>query len=137
MKSIRRIPQILLGVVLIFTGVAHLTTRRIEFQAQVPNQLVEVANFVVISSGIVEVLLGIGLLVAWKFRQTIGWVTAIYLVAVSWGNFTQFFNGTDAFGMDTGVERFVRLLIQPLLIMWVLLSTGAWGSWRTNNHIQA
>jgi len=31
----------------------------------------------------------------------------------------------------SGAERFVRLLFQPLLVMWALLSTGAWGSWRS------
>jgi hypothetical protein len=28
------------------------------------------------------------------------------------------------------MQRFVRLLFQPVLVMWALLSTGAWGSWR-------
>jgi uncharacterized membrane protein len=84
-------------------------------------------------------LLGIGLLVLWRYRQAIGWLTAIFFVAIFWGNISQFINGTDAFGLDSGVERFVRLLFQPVLVMWALLSTGAWGSWRrpkaTNSQI--
>ncbi len=48
---------------LICTGVSHLTNRRLEFQAQVPNPLKELANFVVRASGFVEILLGVGLLV--------------------------------------------------------------------------
>jgi hypothetical protein len=28
------------------------------------------------------------------------------------------------------MQRFVRLLFQPVLVMWALLSTGVWGSWR-------
>jgi uncharacterized membrane protein len=115
---------------LIFTGVSHLTTRRLEFQAQVPNQLKEVANFVVLASGFVEIALGVGLVVLWRYREAIGWLTAIFFVAIFWGNISQFVNGTDAFGLDTDVQRFVRLLFQPVLVMWALLSTGAWGSWR-------
>jgi uncharacterized membrane protein len=115
---------------LIFTGVSHLTTRRLEFQAQVPNQLKEVANFVVLASGFVEIALGVGLVVLWRYREAIGWLTAIFFVAIFWGNISQFINGTDAFGLDTDMQRFVRLLFQPVLVMWALLSTGAWGSWR-------
>jgi uncharacterized membrane protein len=131
MNLMKRFPQIILGVALIFTGVSHLTTRRLEFQAQVPNQLKEVANFVVLASGVVEIFLGIGLIALWKFRVAFGWATAIFFVAVFWGNISQFMNGTDAFGLDSGVERFLRLLFQPVLVMWALLSTGAWGSWRS------
>ena len=57
MKIIKRFPQAILGLMLIFTGVSHLTTRRLEFQAQVPNQLKEVANFVVLASGFAEIAL--------------------------------------------------------------------------------
>jgi uncharacterized membrane protein len=131
MKIIKRFPQVILGLMLIFTGVSHLTTRRLEFQAQVPSQLKEVANFVVLASGVAEIALGVGLLVLWRYRQAIGWLTAIFFVAIFWGNISQFVNGTDAFGLDSGTERFVRLLFQPVLVMWALLSTGAWGSWRS------
>jgi uncharacterized membrane protein len=130
MKIIKRFPQVVLGLALIFTGVSHLTTRRLEFQAQVPNQLKEVANFIVLASGFVEIALGVGLVVLWRYREAIGWLTAIFFVAIFWGNISQFVNGTDAFGLDTDVQRFVRLLFQPVLVMWALLSTGAWGSWR-------
>jgi uncharacterized membrane protein len=130
MKLIKRIPQVILGLMLIFTGVSHLTTRRLEFQAQVPNQLKEVANFVVLASGFVEIALGVGLVVLWRYREAIGWLTAIFFVAIFWGNISQFVNGTDAFGLDTDMQRFVRLLFQPVLLAWALLSTGAWGSWR-------
>ena len=130
MKLVKRFPQVVLGLMLIFTGVSHLTTRRLEFQAQVPNQLKEVANFVVLASGFVEIALGVGLVVLWRYREAIGWLTAIFFVAIFWGNISQFVNGTDAFGLDTDMQRFVRLLFQPVLVMWALLSTGAWGSWR-------
>ena len=126
MSFIRRIPQSILGIALIFTGVSHLTTRRLEFQAQVPTQLQQWENEVVLASGFVEIALGVGLLALWKYRVVIGWLTAIFFVAIFWGNISQFVNGVDAFGLDSGAARFVRLLFQPLLVAWALLSTGAW-----------
>ncbi len=130
MKLIKRIPQSILGLALIFSGVGHMTTRRLEFQAQVPTQLKQWANEVVLISGVVEIALGIALLVLWKYRVLVGWTVALFFVAIFWGNISQFVNGVDAFGLDSGAERFVRLLFQPLLVAWALLSTGAWGSWR-------
>ena len=130
MNFIKRIPQSALGLALIFTGVGHLTTRRIEFQAQVPDQLQQWANEVVLASGVVEITLGLGLVVLWKFRVVVGLLTAAFFVAIFWGNISQFVNGTDAFGLDTGTKRFVRLLFQPVLVAYALLSTGAWRPWR-------
>jgi uncharacterized membrane protein len=130
MKLIKRIPQSILGLALIFTGVGHMTTRRLEFQAQVPTQLKQWANEVVLISGVVEIALGIALLVLWKYRVLVGWTVALFFVAIFWGNISQFVNGVDAFGLDSGAERFVRLLFQPLLVAWALLSTGAWSAWR-------
>ena len=126
MELVRKAFQILLGLALGYAGIGHLTTSRQEFQAQVPTQLQQWANEVVLASGVVEIALGIGLLVLWKYRVVIGWLTAIFFVAIFWGNISQFVNGVDAFGLDSGAARFVRLLFQPLLVAWALLSTDAW-----------
>ena len=130
MKIIKRFPQLILGLALGYAGIGHLTTSRQEFQAQVPTQLKQWANEVVLISGVVEIALGIALLVLWKYRVLVGWTVALFFVGIFWGNISQFVNGVDAFGLDSGAERFVRLLFQPLLVAWALLSTGAWGSWR-------
>jgi uncharacterized membrane protein len=130
MNFIKRAPQSILGLALIFTGVGHLTTRRIEFQAQVPEQLQQWANEVVLASGVVEIALGLVLVVLWRFRKIVGLLTVIFFVAIFWGNISQFVNGTDAFGLDSGTKRFVRLLFQPVLVAWALLSTGVWKPWR-------
>jgi UDP-sugar pyrophosphorylase len=41
------------------------------------------------------------------------------------GNINQFVNGIDAFGLNTDTARGVRLLFQPVLVLWALWSTGA------------
>ena len=119
-----------LGLALAYAGVGHLTTSRVEFQAQVPSVFEDYADFVVLASGVVEIALGVGLIALWKYRVQIGWLAAGFFVAIFWGNISQYVNGVDAFGLDTDTKRLVRLFFQPVLVMWALLSTGAWRAWR-------
>jgi uncharacterized membrane protein len=88
------------------------------------------ADFVVLASGVVEIALGAALIVAWKYRVQVGWVTAAFFVAIFPGNISQYVNGIDAFGLDTDQARLTRLFFQPLLVVWALWATGAWRSWR-------
>ena len=131
MKLIKRFPQIILGLALGFAGIGHLTNNRQEFQAQVPTLLKDYADFVVVASGVVEICLGLALVGLWKYRVQVGWVVAAFFVAIFPGNISQYVNGVDAFGLDSDTSRLVRLFFQPLLVVWALLSTGAWGSWRS------
>ena len=117
-----------LGAALTYAGITHLTTSRTEFQAQVPTWVPLDADFVVIASGVVEILLGLSLIFLFKYRTRIGWITAAFFVAIFPGNISQYINGTDAFGLDTDQARLTRLFFQPLLVIWALWSTGAWKS---------
>jgi uncharacterized membrane protein len=128
MEIIKRFPQVILGLVLGYAGIGHLTTSRQEFQAQVPTLLKDYADFVVLASGVVEIALGLALVGLWKYRVQVGWVVAAFFVAVFPGNISQYVNGVDAFGLDSDTSRLVRLFFQPLLVMWALLSTGAWSA---------
>ena len=121
----RGVSQVALGAFLLSAGVSHLTVSRLEFQAQVPTWLPLDPDFVVISSGIVEILLGLALITLWRFRKRVGLVVALFFVAIFPGNINQFVNGIDAFGLNSDSARAVRLLFQPVLILWALWSTGA------------
>jgi uncharacterized membrane protein len=132
MQFLRNATQLLLGAALAYAGTTHLTTSRQEFQAQVPNWVPFSADFVVIASGIVEIALGLSLLLLWKYRTQIGWITAAFFIAIFPGNISQYVNGIDAFGLDSDRARATRLLFQPLLVIWALWSTGAWRSYREN-----
>ena len=126
MKPIHRFPQVVLGFALAYAGLGHLTTSRQEFQAQVPSLFKDYADFVVIASGIVEILLGLGLVFFWKYRVLIGRLVALFFVSIVWGNISQYIYGIDAFGLNSDRARLIRLFFQPLLVIWALLSTGAW-----------
>ena len=128
MRPIHRFPQVVLGFALAYAGVGHLTTSRLEFRAQVPTLFKDYADFVVLASGVVEMLLGLGLVFFWKYRVQIGWLVALFFVAIFWGNISQYVNGIDAFGLNSDRARLIRLFFQPLLVVWALASTGAWRS---------
>ena len=120
----------LLGAALTYAGITHLTTNRKEFLAQVPTWVPLDADFVVLASGFVEILLGLSLIILIKHQVKIGWITAAFFVAIFPGNISQYINGIDAFGLDTDQARLTRLFFQPLLVIWALWCTGAWKSYR-------
>ncbi|MBF8253145.1 MAG: DoxX superfamily protein [Actinobacteria bacterium] len=126
MELLRKASQVLLGAALMYAGITHLTSGRAEFQAQVPTVFASQADFVVLASGVVEIMLGLGLAGLSRFSPQIGLATAIFFIAVFWGNISQYVNGTDAFGLNSDRARAVRLLFQPILVAWALWSTGAW-----------
>ena len=134
MQILRRFPQVLLGLALTYAGIGHLTTSRQEFQAQVPTLFKDYADFVVLASGVVEILLGLSLIALWKYRVQIGWIVALFFIAVFWGNISQYLNHTDAFGLNSDRARLIRLFFQPLLVLWALTSTGAWTSYRARKN---
>ena len=126
MHILRRIPQIILGIALAYAGIGHLTTNRTEFQAQVPTILKSWADFVVLASGVVEIVLGLCLIFLLRYRVVVGWIVAAFFVAIFPGNISQYVNQVDAFGLDSDRARFIRLFFQPLLVIWALWATGAW-----------
>lgn len=117
--------RILLALALIFAGSGHLSFARTQFQAQVPTWLPLDADFVVVSSGIVEIALGLGLLLSKKYRRHFGIATALFFIAIFPGNLAQFFEQRDAFGLNSDEARAARLLFQPLLVVWALYCTSA------------
>ncbi|MBX9638344.1 MAG: hypothetical protein K2X97_01025 [Mycobacteriaceae bacterium] len=127
----RTVGRLVLGGFLIFAGVAHLSFARTEFYAQVPRWLLFGANFVVIASGVVEIALGLSLLLLTRWQTAVGWVVGIFFVLVFPGNISQFVTHADAFGLDSDLSRGIRLLFQPLLVIWALWCTGAWAAYRS------
>jgi len=122
MKVIRTLARVMLGGALMMAGVGHLTDARQEFQAQVPAWLPLDPDFVVVASGIVEILLGLSLLTVGRVVPWAGLVTALFFIAIFPGNINQYVEGIDAFGLDTDQARFIRLFFQPLLVLWALWS---------------
>jgi len=126
----RAIARVILGATLLLAGTSHLTFAREAFVAQVPVWLPLPVDFVVVASGIVELVLGLALIVLYKYKIWVGWIVAAFFVAIFPGNINQLVTHSDSFGLNTDAARFVRLLFQPLLVVWALWATGAWKAWR-------
>lgn len=125
---LRTIGRIALGGLLIFAGAGHLGFARTSFYAQVPPWLPLNTDFVVIASGVVEIILGTALVFLTRWRVQLGWVAAAFFVLVFPGNISQFLTHANAFGLDSDLARGIRLLFQPLLVIWALWCTGAWAT---------
>ncbi len=125
MRVAKTIARMLLAAFLIFAGIAHLTFGREDFRAQVPVWLPLDIDFVVLASGVVEILLGLALASTSKWMPQIGLIVAAFFVAVFAGNINQYVQGIDAFGLNTDDARLIRLFFQPVLIAWALWSSNA------------
>lgn len=127
---VRTVFRLVLGAFLLLAGLSHLTVNREAFLAQVPTWLPLDGDFVVVASGIVEIVLGVALVTVGRYRVQIGWIVAAFFIAIFPGNISQLVTHTDSFGLNTDLSRSLRLLFQPLLVVWALWSTGAWLAWR-------
>ncbi|MBE7190413.1 hypothetical protein [Jatrophihabitans endophyticus] len=114
-----------LAAALVGAGVAHLTTQRREFQAQVPDWVPLPKDDVVMLSGAAEIALGAALAIFPKERTKVGAIAATFFTAIFPGNIAQLTGRRNAFGLDTDLKRAVRLLGQPLLVATALWSTRA------------
>ena len=125
---IKKLLQLVLGIFLTSAGFSHLGSNRQAFQAQVPTWLPLDPDFVVIASGVVEIILGIALItttfVFTKYRKKVGIIVASFFVLIFPGNINQYVNGIDAFGLDTDQKRLIRLFFQPPLVIWSLWVSG-------------
>ena len=118
-RLIQHILRITLGTFMVVAGIGHLTFKRDEFQAQVPRWLPsdpKFMDFVVVSSGVVEIALGLAMIFWTKKKAKTGVALAIFYVLVFPGNISQYTNGIDGFGLDTDQKRLIRLFFQPVLI---------------------
>jgi uncharacterized membrane protein len=134
MSLAQNISRYILGLFLTTAGISHLTWSRTEFLAQVPPWIPVNADLVVLLSGVVEIVLGLSLILLFKYRIHVGWIVAAFFVLVFPGNIAQLVEHRNAFGLNTELARWLRLPLQPLLILVSLWSTGAWHSWRKNKN---
>ena len=133
---LRTVFRLVLGAFLLLAGISHLTVNREAFLAQVPTWLPLEGDFVVVASGVVEIVLGAALLALGRYRVQVGFVVAAFFIAIFPGNISQLVTQTDSFGLNTDLDRTIRLVFQPVLVLWALWSTGAWKAWREHRTAQ-
>ena len=123
-KTKQNIARYSLGAFLVVAGITHLTIARKEFKAQVPNWVPLDKDDTVVYSGVLEIVLGSSIiLVSDKNKELVGKVIAGFFAAVFPGNWAQYKNHRNGFGLDTDQKRLARLFLQPLLMLWAIKST--------------
>jgi uncharacterized membrane protein len=115
-----------LAALLAVAGASHLTWGRRGYRIVVPDWATRLLrtdkDTIVVASGVVELMLGGALVALPAERRRVGWVVAAFFVAVFPGNVHQWRTGRSAPMLRTDRARFVRLLLQPLLVVWALWS---------------
>ena len=82
---IKKIIRIALGAFMLLAGIGHLTYARETFQAQVPDWIPLSKDFVVLSSGVVEIILGFAMIFLVKQRKYAGLALALFFLFVFQG----------------------------------------------------
>ena len=127
-STIQNIFRILLGLIMLYIGIAHLSFRRIEFQAQVPTWLTtdkDLMDLVVLISGYVEIAFGLLMIFGRKLKVKTGIALGVFYILIFPGNINQYINEIDSLRLDSENKRLIRLFFQPLLVLWAFWSTGA------------
>lgn len=132
MPFLRTAARITLGAAMVGAGIAHLTTQRREFQAQVPEWFPLDEDLTVVGSGAMEIALGASFIALPRHQRLIGGLLAAFYVVIFPGNIAQYLEGTDAFGLDTDGKRLGRLFFQPVLVLWALYGGGWLGLRRSS-----
>ena len=94
MQTLKTILFLLLAAFMIYAGVSHLTFHRLDFVAEVPMWLRfsdGFTDFVVLASGVVEIVLGLSMLLLWRHKSKIGALLALFFVLVFPGNLNQYY----------------------------------------------
>lgn len=116
----------LLIVLLAVAGASHLTWGRRGYRIVVPDWSTRVTGLdkdaIVVGSGVAELMLA-GAVATMPRERSVGWLVAAFFVAVFPGNVHQWRTGRPAPMLRTDRARFVRLLLQPVLIVWALWAT--------------
>lgn len=125
--SVRSVARVGLAVLLVAAGVSHVTWGRRGYRIVVPDWATRLLrtdkDAIVVASGAVEVVLGVGLVALPRERRRVGAAVAAFFIAVFPGNVHQWRTGRSAPGLGTDRARFVRLFLQAPLVAWAWWST--------------
>lgn len=110
---------------MLVAGIGHMMYARETFQAQVPDWIPLSKDFVVLASGVVEIVLGLSMIFLTKQKKYVGLSLAVFYLLVFPGNISQYLEHRDGFGLNSDSTRLARLFFQPVLIFLSLYSTDA------------
>lgn len=113
--------RVILAAAMIVAGIAHFINP-LPFLQHIPPWIPQ-RELIVYATGVIEVVLGLGLLAAPSHRRAIGRVLAVFLLAVFPGNIYVAVADVEVDGLPGGAYPWVRLPFQFVLIAWALWCT--------------
>jgi uncharacterized membrane protein len=113
-----------LAAFLATAGAGHFL-RPDEFLQQVPPYLPS-PELLVALSGVAELGLALALIVLPRHRRAVGFLVALFFLAVLPGNIAQYTEARDAFGLSSDAARMLRLALHPLLWLWASIAGDLW-----------
>ena len=122
-ESARTLSAIVFGSALAWVGIQHFTNTG--FFTPIVPEILGFPEFWVYVSGLVEVILGVGLIVPISRRRA-AFSTAVFLVLVYWGNLNMWVNDITVDGTNFSTTgHIVRASIQVGMI-WLSLWIAKW-----------
>ncbi len=106
---------------MLVAGISHLVITD-RFLGQLPTWL-PLRVPVIAVSGVIEIGFALALVLAPRHRRRVGRALAVFFVVIFPANLYQAIAGTSAFGLHTPLERWGRLVAQPLLVAAALWCT--------------
>ncbi|MCW3493870.1 hypothetical protein [Microbacterium sp. SSM24] len=126
MAGWRTVARWMLVLLLAAAGASHLSWGRRGYRIVVPDWSTRLTGLskdaIVVGSGVAELALA-GAVATMPRERSVGWLVAAFFVAVFPGNVHQWRTGRSAPMLRTDRARFVRLLLQPVLVVWAVWST--------------
>jgi len=121
--KMRRFSSLTFGVAFVWIGIQHFTNTT--FFIPIVPEILSFPEFWVYVSGLVEVILGFGM-IAPASRRRAGFSTAIFLVMVYWANLNMWVNDIPVGGTNfTMFEHMLRATAQ-LGMIWLSLWIAEW-----------
>jgi uncharacterized membrane protein len=120
-RSVPDLRRLALAVAMVVAGVLHFVEPT-PFLQHLPPWVPE-RELLVAVPGVAEVALGFGLLVRPPWRRTAGMLLALFLVAVFPANIYVAVTGVEVDGQPGGLDPWLRLLLQPVLVWLAVWST--------------
>ena len=122
-EKLRQFSALGFGGAFVWVGIQHFTNT-VFFTPIVP-QILGFPEFWVYVSGLVEIILGLGLILPVSRRRA-GFCTAIFLILVYWANLNMWVNDITISGTNFSISGHLIRLTAQLGMIWLALWIAQW-----------
>ena len=123
LERLRQVSALVFGASFVWIGIQHFTNTA--FFTPIVPELIGVPEFWVYVSGVVEMILGLGMM-APVSRRKAGFSTGIFLVMVYWANLNMWINDISIGETNFTTSGHVFRAIAQLGMIWLALWIAEW-----------